>query len=1212
MRIYHENWNYTLTSSSTPYNYNSGIVNFTGGQATFDFNSFISKDNYGAQQFYGNNYSGNYVIQFDIDESRASLNTYFVSLCYGVPSFTPAIAYTDYGIRLTWGAYNYFDNFCEGTDAGNVPNAALGDFNGQIIDGFTGTWIIMKKPAGIYSYVAAHFISSAGMHYKSGWNYVYDPYSHNQLGFSNRGGFSGWVGWPGRITISSLLVVDQLTDAEIAAILDTGATPGGKPIATIVPTTGTYHDMQLVAIATTGDTTGWSLYYTTDGTTPTNASPLYTAAFDEWFDPLNDHVVQAVYYNSTTSEYSSVSTVIYHFEVISPSVNYSHGHSFYTDALLYLIQSSSDVQTYYTVDGSDPTTNGILYVPGVSKIVFDSWDAASANISYIEIPIEVVNKHIASGAWSATITGSYTFYCAAPEITVQQGVHYSSIDMQVVCQTPNSKIFYYVGDLVQYTTAVKTQIANPSTLHAPWQYGQKSYVFTSLDANGTLNGGPVQVLLDFEVAAPTLTPSYIISNDPADILITCATPDVTIYHTLDGSIPDASSLVSTGTITVNAGTTLKTVAYVGESKSLMSYADILPEYEVKNIATVQMGQTRYHYYESAQRCELISDLSASLNSITDLNAVSTASVQVNDDAGNAHTIFVWDTHGSMTDNSQGWNGSVASLIIRNGQYVKHASRFCFTSDFNVTANLSINQYVTQWLSEAYSPICIKAISRNGILAATIRNNGSNFVCIGSVDYLDRQSNPSNTNVSVAIPSTMLPIVISGTSSGVSISIGGSTICSMTGDLSAGWHVEIGTGVDGATSSMTPPPTSLACIISTVAAEAVVRRIPISLVGPMHAVEAGSTSTVSKSVFMQFNEPLDPLAFKFATDSVTPYIGWSREHNALSMVGYYGWVECTQWSIDTTQDFSVIVDMEALIPTANVTTNYRPEFAIELAEAGTNQNWNIGSSTSINTIFDVMYDGAKKFSKFSTSTFGSGTRVNMRHRRSFKMKLQRVAGVMKSMAWSEGLWIDLGTITGSLIGQAHLYFKFRDGMDSMHHTRWIVNSVSINGMLSRNRMTPSVTGLDIKLDGKGYGFNATSLSDVAPNTVGMLVLDRTTGHLLMRSMQFESTDTQFIVGVYESDEFGLLSWTPTVSSSLIRCRTETSDGLSDGKIIAVGHDLRIKDHQVTWIESGIERTRAIGNLDWQAPSNAQRGWTTTRLIRGVDRPRMNISIVSGRS
>jgi hypothetical protein len=186
------------------------------------------------------------------------------------------------------------------------------------------------------------------------------------------------------------------------------------------------------------------------------------------------------------------------------------------------------------------------------------------------------------------------------------------------------------------------------------------------------------------------------------------------------------------------------------------------------------------------------------------------------------------------------------------------------------------------------------------------------------------------------------------------------------------------------------------------------------------------------------------------------------------------------------------------------------------------------------------------------------------------------------------------------------------MDSLHHTRWIVHSVSINGMLSRNKMTPSITGFDAKLGGKGQGFNAFSLSDVVANTVGMLVLDRSTGALSMKSMQFEPTDTQFIIGIYEADEFGLLSWTPTVSSSLIRCRVETGAGLGDGKIIAIGHDLHVKDNQIVWSESGIERTRAIGDLDWHAPSNAQRGWTTTRLIRGVDRPRMNISMVSGRS
>lgn len=72
MRTYTEQWNYTLSPTSTPYSYNNGSPYFSGGRAYFPQNSFINKDTFGTYQFGSNNYVGSYALRLQVDLSAAA------------------------------------------------------------------------------------------------------------------------------------------------------------------------------------------------------------------------------------------------------------------------------------------------------------------------------------------------------------------------------------------------------------------------------------------------------------------------------------------------------------------------------------------------------------------------------------------------------------------------------------------------------------------------------------------------------------------------------------------------------------------------------------------------------------------------------------------------------------------------------------------------------------------------------------------------------------------------------------------------------------------------------------------------------------------------------------------------------------------------------------------------------------------------------------
>jgi len=77
-----------------------------------------------------------------------------------------------------------------------------------------------------------------------------------------------------------------------------------------------------------------------------------------------------------------------------------------------------------------------------------------------------------------------------------------------------------------------------------------------------------------QVAAPVISLASGTYTGTQSVTVSCATPGVNIYYTLDGNTPDTTSTLYNGMITVAAGATLKVVAYkVGMINSAVVSAD---------------------------------------------------------------------------------------------------------------------------------------------------------------------------------------------------------------------------------------------------------------------------------------------------------------------------------------------------------------------------------------------------------------------------------------------------------------------------------------------------------------------------------------------------------------------------------------------------------------------------------------------------------------
>jgi glucosylceramidase len=157
---------------------------------------------------------------------------------------------------------------------------------------------------------------------------------------------------------------------------------------TFSPTPGTYTAAQTVTLSDA--TAGASIYYTTNGTTPTAASTLYTTPISV----ASSATIEAI---AIASGYSTSAVALGAYTISLPAaaaVTFSPTPGIYTAAqTVTLSDSTAGASIYYTTNGTTPTTASTLYTTPISV-------ASSATIEAIAI---------ASGySASAVATGTYT------------------------------------------------------------------------------------------------------------------------------------------------------------------------------------------------------------------------------------------------------------------------------------------------------------------------------------------------------------------------------------------------------------------------------------------------------------------------------------------------------------------------------------------------------------------------------------------------------------------------------------------------------------------------------------------------------------------------------------------------------------------------------------------------------------------------------------
>jgi len=311
---------------------------------------------------------------------------------------------------------------------------------------------------------------------------------------------------------------------------------------------GTYTTAQNLVLST--PTSGAAIYYTTDGSEPTQVSTLYTTAI---VIPLNSSLtVRARAYRDawlpsgiTVGVYNVTGTTAFDQPLLTPAPGT------YANSINVMISQPipATAQVYYTTDGSLPSeTNGTLYRPPIP----------------VDNAMTIRAVAIRAGWLPSYISGTYDFMAAAPGFTPPAGSYDSTQNVVLGSATVGASIRYTTDGTdpspsngLTYTGSIVVNINQTIKAYAFKPGYQDSPIVSATYAIGTYV--PV-------VATPVFSPLPGSFTAPVSVSISTDTPGATIRYTTDGSDPTPASDPYLGPINVPNHTvmTIKAIAYKDE------------------------------------------------------------------------------------------------------------------------------------------------------------------------------------------------------------------------------------------------------------------------------------------------------------------------------------------------------------------------------------------------------------------------------------------------------------------------------------------------------------------------------------------------------------------------------------------------------------------------------------------------------------------------
>jgi hypothetical protein len=220
--------------------------------------------------------------------------------------------------------------------------------------------------------------------------------------------YSGAITVSSTETIEAIAVASGFSNSAVATGTYTINLPAATPV--IAPAGGTYTSAQSVTI--TDATAGATIYYTTNGTTPTASSTVYSGAITV----SSSETIEAIAVASGFSN-SAVASATYNINlpaaatpVISPAAGtYSSAQS------VTITDSTAGATIYYTTNGTTPTAASSVYSGAITV-------SASETVEAIAVATGFSASAVATQAYVIQVVApSYTLAANPSSLTIKSG-----------------------------------------------------------------------------------------------------------------------------------------------------------------------------------------------------------------------------------------------------------------------------------------------------------------------------------------------------------------------------------------------------------------------------------------------------------------------------------------------------------------------------------------------------------------------------------------------------------------------------------------------------------------------------------------------------------------------------------------------------------------------------------------------------------------------
>jgi hypothetical protein len=339
------------------------------------------------------------------------------------------------------------------------------------------------------------------------------------------------------ITVASTETVEAIAVASgysNSAVSSAAYTIGAKlPAPTFSVAAGTYATAQTVTIS--DSTAGATYYYTTNGTTPTTASTLYTGAITvSASETLEAIAVESGYLTSAAA------SAAYTITPTLPAPTFSVAAGTYSTSQTVTISDATAGATfYYTTNGTTPTTASTLYTGAITVSASETLEAIAVETGY---------------KTSAATTAAYTITSTlpAPTFSVAGGTYNTAQTVTISDATPGTTIYYSLNS-TQPTTA-------SSVYKTPLTINNSVTVNAIAVETGYTTSAVGSASYNLVALNPVISPAAGTYTAPQTVTMTSGTPTAKIFYTLNGSTPSASSTLYSGAITVASTETVKAIA----------------------------------------------------------------------------------------------------------------------------------------------------------------------------------------------------------------------------------------------------------------------------------------------------------------------------------------------------------------------------------------------------------------------------------------------------------------------------------------------------------------------------------------------------------------------------------------------------------------------------------------------------------------------------